>query len=139
VKLQGSVFKNEKTGSYWAVVIPALGIHTQGKTKKEAYEMAKDAVETVIDKKGFSVAVQAINDSEFSITPNNPKILMAAVLKRMRIQHNMTAQSLADRLGEKSVNGVLRYEQGKSMPSLQKLSDILSAIDPSLDPVLKIG
>ncbi len=33
-----------------AVEFPALGIHTQGKSKAEAYEMAKDALEAVVDK-----------------------------------------------------------------------------------------
>jgi len=42
-------------------------------------------------------------------------------------------------MGEKSVTGYLRYEQGKVLPSLEKLSQIMVAIDPYLEPVLKIG
>ncbi len=34
--------KMEKAGKYWAIEVPLLYIYTQGRTKKEAFEMLKD-------------------------------------------------------------------------------------------------
>ena len=50
MRFVGKVFK---AGKYWAIEIPILDIATQGRTKKEAYEMIADAVESLVNKKGF--------------------------------------------------------------------------------------
>jgi predicted RNase H-like HicB family nuclease len=139
MKIDGRLARNAETGKFWAVDIPSLGIHTQGKTKKEAYEMAKNAVETIIDQPGFQVDIQPMDDNFFSITANDAKKLVAAIIKRQRSLKGLTAAQVALKMGEKSVTGYLRYEQGKTLPSIEKLSDILIAIDPFLEPVLKIG
>lgn len=47
--------------------------------------------------------------------------------------------SLADvsrRLGARSLNAYARYEQGRSVPTVQKLSELLSAVSPHKDFVL---
>jgi predicted RNase H-like HicB family nuclease len=139
MKIAGRLIRNAQTGKFWAVDIPSLGIHTQGKSKKEAYEMAKNAIETVIDQPRFQVEIQPMDDDFFSITANDAKILVAAIIKRQRARKGLTAAQVAHNMGEKSVTGYLRYEQGKTLPSIEKLSDILIAIDPFLEPVLKIG
>jgi transcriptional regulator with XRE-family HTH domain len=36
----------------------------------------------------------------------------------------------AERLGQRSRNAYARYEQGKSMPTVEKLEQLLSAIAP---------
>ncbi len=53
---------------YWGVLMPDFGIATQGKTKKEAYLMAKDALECLIDEKGFKVDISEAPDRKFYIS-----------------------------------------------------------------------
>lgn len=139
MRIEGKIFKNAETGNYYAVEVPALGIHTQGKSKKEAYEMAKDAIETVIDVEGFQVSIQPQKDGSFAVSASDMKPLISKILKQKRSEWNLTAKEVADKMGEKSITGYLRYEQGKVLPTIEKLSDIMTAIDPSLEPILKIG
>lgn len=139
MKIAGRLIKNSETAKFWAVEIPSLGIHTQGRSKKEAYEMAKDAIETVIDQKGFHAEVIPMDEDFFAITANDTKMLIAAIIKRQRALKGLTAAQVAHNMGEKSVTGYLRYEQGKSLPSIEKLTEIMVAIDPALEPILKIG
>jgi predicted RNase H-like HicB family nuclease len=43
MRLSGRVFKS---GNYWAIEVPILGIVTQGHSKKDAFDMIADAVES---------------------------------------------------------------------------------------------
>ncbi|MBP1661594.1 MAG: hypothetical protein H6P95_2786 [Candidatus Aminicenantes bacterium] len=52
MRFVGKVFR---VGKSWAIEIPILDIATQGRTKKEAYEMIADAVESLVNKKDFEV------------------------------------------------------------------------------------
>ena len=54
MKIEGRL---EKCKNYWAVSIPLLLIYTQGKSKKEALMMAKDAVECLVEEKNFKIDV----------------------------------------------------------------------------------
>ena len=56
-----------KAGSWWAIEVPDLGAFSQGKTKKEAYAMIRDAIESMIDKPGFSVDVHLGKGGYFEI------------------------------------------------------------------------
>lgn len=42
MKIEGNI---KKSGAWWSVEIPLLPVYTEGKTKKEAFEMVKNAVE----------------------------------------------------------------------------------------------
>lgn len=139
MKIEGRVFKNKQTGKFYGVEIPALGIHTQGKSLKEAYVMAKDAIETAVDKADFNVEIFPISDSIFHVAANNPKYLIASILKAQRLERGLTAKEIVTAMGERSETGYLRYERGESSPSFEKLEKILRAMDPELEPVLKIG
>jgi transcriptional regulator with XRE-family HTH domain len=43
----------------------------------------------------------------------------------------------AERLGAKSRNAFARYEHGTSVPSIEKLNDLLRAVSPGRDFVLR--
>ena len=135
MKIEGKLIKS---GKWWAVEIPLLLIHTQGRTKKEAYEMAADAVEAIIEEKGFKVTITEGPDNIFSIGSNNDCLLMALALKQQRTDHHLSVRDVAKRLGSDSPSAYSRYEQGKVKPSLDKFSQLLKAIDPHLEPVLKV-
>ena len=79
MKIEGKLIKS---GKWWAVEIPLLLIHTQGKTKKEAFRMAADAVKAIIDEKGFKVTVTEGPDNTFSVGSNKDTLLMLIQYKR---------------------------------------------------------
>ncbi|MFA5904397.1 MAG: helix-turn-helix transcriptional regulator [Desulfobacula sp.] len=79
MRFSGTIYKD---GKFWLAEIPILDLMTQGRTKKEAYEM------------------------------------------------------IADRMGTTSRNSYARYEQGKSVPSMEKLNELLHAVCPQTDIVI---
>ena len=48
MKFEGQLIK-KKGEKYWGVAFPEIGVFTQGKTKKKAYEMIKEAIELIVD------------------------------------------------------------------------------------------
>ena len=125
-----------KAGSFWAIEVPILGVATQGRSKKEAFEMICDAIEVLINKDGFTVKVYPGKDDYFEIGSNNPGILNAFMLRRLRLKNKLTLKEVAKRMGAKSHNAYARYEQGKSIPTIEKLSMLISAINPDQDFVV---
>jgi transcriptional regulator with XRE-family HTH domain len=45
---------------------------------------------------------------------------------------------VARRLKSRSPNAYARYEQGKSVPTVEKLNQLMKAIAPECDPILKL-
>jgi hypothetical protein len=54
MRFSGKIYKE---GKFWLAEIPILDLMTQGHTKKEAYEMVADMLETLANKKDFKVKV----------------------------------------------------------------------------------
>ena len=133
MRLAGRVFK---VGKYWAIEVPILGVVTQGRTKKEAYEMITDAIESLVNKKGFKVKVFPIKGHYFELGSPDLATLTAFLLRRQRMKHGLTLMEVAKRLGAKSHNTYARYEQGKSIPTLEKFNRLLLALSPDNDFVL---
>jgi len=137
MKIEGRI---TKSGRWWAVEVPLLLIHTQGRTKIDAYAMVKDAIELLIDEKGFAVDVIKGNEKDvICISSNNDRALMAFALKQQRAEHSLSVRDVAANLGSKSPTSYSRYESGRVGLTLDKFSQLLSAIDPGLEPILKIG
>jgi len=135
MKIGGKLVKN---GKHYEVQIPILGIYTQGRSKKDGLAMAIDAVESLIGESDFKAEAELVDESSFLLS-GSTKYLMQALLKQMRLEHNLTARDVAERMGQKSVTGYLRYESGSSIPSIDKLEEIMLAIDPKNESFLKIG
>jgi len=130
----------KKEGSFWLIESPALDVMTQGRTKKEAYEMLKDAVEMLINKRGFTVTLHVSrHGGDVSLSADDRDQLIALMLRRQRQKYGLTLQEIAKRLGSRSPNTFARYEQGKARPTVSKLLELLAAIDPHLVPVLKLA
>lgn len=125
MRFTGRVFRS---GKFWAIEIPILDIATQGRTKKEAYEMIADAVESLVNRKGFKVRVYRINGEEFEIGASDQGALAALLLRRARLRAGLSLGEVAARLGSKSPNSYARYEQGRSVPSVEKLAQLYSAV-----------
>jgi len=125
-----------KSGRYWAIEVPILGVFTQGRTKKEAYEMIADAIESLVNKEEFKVKVYPGKGEYFEVYSQDLPAMIAFLLRRQRVRHGLSLAEVADRLGGKSLNTYARYEQGKSVPTIEKFSQLLSAVSPERDFVL---
>jgi predicted RNase H-like HicB family nuclease len=133
MRFQGRV---KKDGRFWLVEIPAFDAVTQGRTKREALEMAKDLIETMADTRRFEVTVYSSGRGEtFEVGANSTGILLALLLRRQRERQGLTLAEAAERLGQRSRNAYARYEQGKAMPTVEKLEQLLKAIAPDQEIV----
>lgn len=120
----------KKDGRFWLVEIPAFDAVTQGRTKREAFAMAKDLLETLADTRGLVVTVHPVGGESFEVGANRVGVLLALLLRRQREAQGLTLAQAAERLGQRSRNAYARYEQGKAMPSIEKLEQLLKAIAP---------
>ena len=140
MRFEGKLVKPDGVkNKFWHVEVAILGIYTQGKTKKDAYDMIKDAIELAIDQPGFHVRVYPGDEDTFTVEANDRRAFVAFMLKQQRTSHGLTLKQVAKRLKIESVNAYARYEQGKAVPSHLKLDDLLQAIDPKRAPVLKFA
>ena len=133
MRFSGRVFKVE---NFWAIEVPILDVVTQGRTKREAYEMIADAIEALIDKPGFKIHVYPGKGEYFEIGANDEAVLTAFLLRRERAKSGLTLREVARRLGAKSPNTYARYEQGRAVPTLTRLTRLLSVLAPRKDFVL---
>ena len=133
MRFYGKVYKD---GMFWLAEVPILDAMTQGHTRKEAYVMVKDLLETLVNRPDFSVTVHLGKHGEFEVSSNDPRCLISLFLRRQRERSGLSLSEAAERLGAKSRNAYARYEQGTSMPSLEKLTELYQAVAPGKDIVL---
>lgn len=137
MKVEGRITPPKGKDKHWAVSIPVLGIYTQGKSQRDAYRMAADAIESMVDERGFKVLVEPVGKYRFTLTSDQTVTFMAFVLSQLRVSQNLSARDMAKRLHSKSPNAYARYEQGAAVPTVSKLEELLKAIDPNLDIVIR--
>jgi DNA-binding XRE family transcriptional regulator len=125
VRLAGRVFK---CGRYWAIEVPILGVVTQGRTRKEAFEMIADAIVSLANNPGLDVDVHPGTGEAFTVGSKDSAALAAFLVRRVREKEGLSLSAAAKRLGASSRNAYARYEQGKSVPSLKKLADLIEAM-----------
>ena len=125
-----------KVGRYWAIEVPILGVVTQGRTRKEAFEMVADAIEVLVNKRGFRVEVFPGDGEYFEVGSANVAALTALLLRRQRVKRGLTLSDVTKRMGARSLNSYARYEQGRSVPSIKRLSQLLAAVSQGGEFVL---
>ena len=135
---EGRVTAPKKGQRYWEVKIPDLGVFTQGKSEKDAYAMAADAIETLVDQDRFHVEVAPLGGGRFLVSANDPTPLVARWLLRLRMKSGLTIREAAERLGSRSPEAWARYESGRTSPTVEKLCELLRAIDPDAKFSLKL-
>lgn len=140
MELEGKVWKS---GSWWLVEVSFLDVMTQGKTRKEALEMIKDAIlELLKDSyedcigRGFKITVNLYGDGVIGIAASDDKLLFALGLKRQRTKSGSSIREVAHRLKSKSPNAYARYERAEVKPSLEKYAELLRAANPDRRPLL---
>jgi hypothetical protein len=133
MRFQGKLYKDDKL---WLVEVPVFAAMTQGRTRKEALAMIVDWFVTMIDRPGFSVTVHEGKKGDFEISASDTKVMVGLLLQRQRQLHGLSLAAAADRLGAKSRNAYARYEQGSSVPTVDKLDKLLQAVSEGRDFVL---
>ena len=142
MELEGKVWK-DPNNSWWLVEVSFLDIMTQGKSRKEALGMIKDAVfeilkdsyQNLMDKK-FQLTVNLYEDGVIGLGASDDKLLFALGLKRQRLKSGSSIRDVSKRLKSKSPNAYARYERAQSRPSIEKYAELLHAANPSRRPML---
>lgn len=133
MRFSGKIYKD---GKFWLAEIPILDLMTQGRTKKEAYDMVADMLESMVNQSSFEVTVFKGKKDSFEVGFSEPKHMVRLLLQRKREMSGLSLAQVAERLGAKSRNTYARYEQGKSVPSFEKLNELLHAVNPQSDIVI---
>lgn len=131
----GKVHLKKKGEKYHSVEIPDLGIYTQGKDFNDSLEMAKDALESLLE---IKIDVKTLGKTGFAVSSEDLKPLMGRFLETLRENAGLTIREVTDRLGKKSPNFYAQYEQGKSLPGMDLVSDFVKAMAPGNDLVLSV-
>lgn len=132
MRFSGSVYKD---GKFWLAEIPILDAMTQGYTKKEAFEMVKDLLESLANRPTFVVTVYPKKEGRFEVGSDDARTMVQLLLRRQREKSGLSLSDVANRLGAKSRNAYARYEHGYSVPSVEKLDELLQAVSPDQDIV----
>jgi predicted RNase H-like HicB family nuclease len=117
-----------KEGQDWLVEVPMLDVLTQGESEEDAYAMAKDAIESLVGKPDFEVTIHQGLEGRFEVSANDQHEWVAFLLRRQRQAHGLSLEQAKERMAAKSRNEWSRYERGESMPSVEKLGEMLSAV-----------
>ena len=133
MRFSGKIYQ---AGSFWLAEIPILDVMTQGYSQEEAVEMVADLIETMANEDTFQADVFLGTDGVFEVGSTNPKIMTSLLLKRKRELSGLSLSQAANKLGMSSRNAYARYEQGRSIPSIVKLNELLHAISPDTDFVI---
>ena len=133
MRFYGKVYKD---GNFWLAEVPILEAMTQGRTKKEAFTMVEDLLETLAHRPGFSVKVHPGKQGDFEVSASDTRGMISLLLRRQRERSGLSLAEAAERLGAKSRNAYARYEHGTSVPTLEKLDELLHAVAPDQDFVL---
>lgn len=134
MRFHGKVYKD---GRFWLAEVPILHVMTQGRTRTEALAMAKDLLETLVNRPGFAVDVYPRQNGKFEVSASDMRSLIGLLLRRQRERSGLSLAEAAERLGAKSRNAYARYERGTSAPTVEKLSELLQAVAPGQDFVLE--
>jgi hypothetical protein len=126
----------KRSGRWWEVEIPSLAIYTQGKSHTDALRMVADAIESLINKRGFHVDVHPVGQHDFTLGAADSAAWLPFVLRRMRTASGLSLADVKKRLHAKSRNAYARYEHGASEPTLSKLEELLRVVSPSAKIVL---
>lgn len=134
MRLSGRIWKD---GKFWLAEVPMLDAMTQGHSEREALRMIADLVETMADRKGLKIAVFPGARGIFEIGSKDAAALVAVMLRQQREKHGVSLAEVARRLGARSKTAYARYEQGRSVPTVEKLFELLAAVAPGEDFVLQ--
>ena len=127
-----------RDGKHWLAEVPVLGAMTQGRTRADALAMIVDWFVTMVEGQRFAVEVVNVRASSFEVAGDTRRMI-SLLLRRQRQQSGLSLSAVAERLGARSRNAYARYEQGLSVPTVEKLAELLTAIAPGRDIVVDLS
>jgi len=134
MRFQGRLLRD---GRYWLAEVPLFDAMTQGRSRKDALMMIADWFETMVGRKGFSVEIRVVGREEFEVSSDDARMMISLLLRRQRQKSGLSLAQAAARLGAKSRNTYARYEQGASVPTVEKLDELLRAVAPDRGIVVR--
>jgi predicted RNase H-like HicB family nuclease len=142
MEFEGKVWKD---GKMWLIEVPSLNLMTQGKSRKDAFKMVRDAAIGLVEcyfesemEKSFDVKVIDYKKDAFGITSNDNKLLLALSLRRQRERSGSTVRETVERLGVKSPNAYAQYERGRTRISLEQYEKLMHAANPKRISILRV-
>lgn len=96
-----------------------------------------DMLESLANNKNFTVKVYNKSKDSFEVGSLEPKHMISLLLQRKRELSGLSLSQIANRLGVSSRNTYARYEQGRSVPTVEKLNELLHAVCPNSDIVIE--
>jgi len=133
MRFSGKIYKD---GNYWLAEIPIIDAMTQGRTRKEAFAMVADMVESLVNYEGFKVEVFKGKNGNFELGSTDTRHMISLLLQRKRQLSGLSLAQVANKLGMTSRNAYARYERGQTVPTLGKLGELLQAVSPEIDIVI---
>ncbi len=121
----------------WHASAFSLGVTGSGATRRSALAKLALGVEELVEyympsRSSFEVTVEDDGESTIFVSANDTTRLIALLLRDQRGQLGMSLAEVAEEAGAKSRNGYAQYEQGKVMPTLSKLQEMLDIVAPEL-------
>ncbi len=131
-----------KDGKFWLAEVPLLDAMTQGRTEREALRMVVDLIRTMaeamVGRGRLKVDLFPGARGAFEVGCRDTAVLVAVMLRRQREKHGLSLAQVARRLGARSKTAYARYEQGRSVPTVEKLFELLMAVAPGEEAVLDL-
>ena len=127
----------ERDGRWWLAEVPVFDAMTQGRTRKEALEMIANWFESIVERRGFTVQVHTTGREDFEVGSEDTRSMISLLLRRQRQKSGLSLAQVAQRLDAKSRNAYARYERGVSAPTVEKLDELLRAIAPEREIVVR--
>ncbi|MFN8628256.1 MAG: helix-turn-helix domain-containing protein [Candidatus Binatia bacterium] len=134
MRFQGKVYRD---GDWWLAEVPVFDAMTQGRSRKEALAMIADWFCSIVDRRGFSVRIHQTGPDAFEASSADARSMISLLLRRQRQKSGLSLAQAAHRLGAKSRNAYARYEQGVSVPTIEKLDRLLRAVAPDREIVVR--
>jgi hypothetical protein len=134
VRFHGRIYRS---GKHWLAEVPVFDALTQGRTRNEALAMIDDWFVSMVDQPKFAVRMFSSGHTDFEIASDDPRPMISLLLRRQRQKSGLSLKQAAERLGAKSRNAYARYEQGVAVPTVAKLDELLRAIAPDRDIVVR--
>ena len=125
-----------RDGKWWLAEAPMFDALTQGRSRKEAHAMIEDWFASMVNRRGFRARVHASASDRFEVSSNDTRAMVSLLLRRQRHKSGLSLAQVAERLGATSRNAYARYEQGRAVPTIDKLEELLRAVCPDRDLVV---
>lgn len=125
IKLNG-ILSFDKATKLWGISLDCLGVHTQGRTRDEAFEMLKEATEMTLDVEDIIDGFDSKKgEKSFTAHLNPHPAIFSRTLIIARRRSGKTLKQVSDELGYKSHDTFAKYEKGQKVPSALKFVELL--------------